>query len=166
MGRTFSEAAAHHAANLRIVAAKLPGTASEIRDAVAARGVNRAALERAIGQLLANGHATATDDRYPTYALNDAGKAWLAAPVARASVPEVPEGAKPGTGLVCGRRGITLTVAQCAAAWVARDGQDACSRGADGPCRAGCPAGAKSRAVVEAAGERGNAEKNARRRAA
>ena len=165
MGRTFSESATHRATNLRLVASKLPATAAEVYYVVAARGLTRNDVTRALATLLAADHATATESRTPRYTLTDAGKAWLAEPVARVSVPEVPEDATPSTGLVCGRRGITLTVAQCAAGWAARDGHDACSRGTDGPCRAGCPAGTKSRAVVEAAGERGAAEK-ARRRAA
>ncbi len=165
MGRTFSESATHRAANARLVASKLPATAAEVYDVVAARGLTRGDVTRALGTLLAADHATAAEGRTPRYTLTEAGKAWLAEPVARVSVPEVPDDATPATGLVCGRRGITLTVAQCAAGWAARDGQDACSRGAEGPCRVGCPAGAKSRAVVEAAGERGIAERNARRRA-
>lgn len=162
MGRTFSESATHRATNVRLVAGKLPGTAAEVYYVVAARGLTRSDVTRALGTLLAADHATATDGRTPRYTLTDAGRTWLAEPVARVSVPEVPEDATPSTGLVCGRRGITLTVAQCAAGWAARDGQDACSRGAEGPCRAGCPAGAKSLAVVEAAQERFNAVRNAR----
>ena len=164
MRATLAETRAIHAADERRVAAKLPDTAGHLNADLAGWLTPRRVTD-ALRRLRADGRVDATEAKLPTYSLTDAGRAWLAEPVARVSVPEVPEDATPSTGLVCGRRGITLTVAQCAAGWAARDGQDACSRGAEGPCRAGCPAGAKSRAVVEAAGERGAAEK-ARRRAA
>lgn len=149
---TYQATRAQHAADERRVAGKLPATASSLNSDLAARMSSRQAAD-ALKRLCADGRATFAG-RPALYSLTDAGRAWLAAPAERPSLPVLPPDASPAESLACGRRGVVLTVAQCAASWASR-GQDACSRDAEGKdTKGGCPVGAQCLGIVRAAGDK------------
>ncbi len=162
---TLAETRAIHAADERRVAARLPDTAAHLNADLAGWLTPRRVTD-ALRRLRADGRVDATDAKLPTYSLTDAGRTWLAAPVARPLLPVLPEGATPAQSLTCGRRGVVLTVAQCAASWAAR-GEDACSQDDRGrEAKGGCPVGARCAQIVEAAVDTKNAARRERRRAA
>lgn len=166
MRATLAETRAVHAADERRVAARLPDTAGHLNADLAGWLTPRRVTD-ALRRLRADGRVDATEAKLPTYSLTDAGRAWLAAPVERSSFPVVPDGATPAESLSCGRRGVVLTVAQCAASWGCRTGLDACSHDERGrESKIGCPVGAKCSAIVEAAVDTKNQYRREKRRAA
>lgn len=115
----------------RDLAARLrPGDASRCVDALSAEG------------LIANDCA-----RPPVWSATAAGierdAAWRSE---KKGLPMLPVPFTEGAALDCGRRGVILTVAQCAAAWNGRTlGDLPCARGEDGALeRRGCPVGAEA----------------------
>lgn len=161
-GTTHQVTRARHATVERIVAARLPAAGATLNYDLAAQ-CNAVEIQGALRRMRDDDRVELADR---LYSLTDAGRAWLAAPVERPSLPVVPEDATPAESLACGRRGVTLTVAQCAASWASRGG-DACARDADGrETKGGCPVGARCAAIVEAAADQKNQLRRDRRRAA
>lgn len=146
--QTMAQKRARHAIVDRIVAAHLPATGAALSYDLAAQ-CSAVEIQSALRRMRDDGRVELADR---AYSLTDDGKAWLAAPVERPSLPVVPEDATPAESLACARRGVTLTVAQCAASWAARGG-DACARDAGGKeTKGGCPVGARCSAIARSRG--------------